>query len=387
MIGRKMLKTGMVGQSIVDCPVDLDALIMSENCTPEWIETNLGVSDDILYDAIRNSMYGGWILNLDFISGFSKPFRRRLFKNFDAFTQMVKMYFLIKVATLDDKVLTSEIESAYLDEGVTGLNVGKLFNPMTMLGNNMKEYDVEMMNGNITMRQVLLQSIQKFLGSGNKDDVDFSYSLYLPSFLNPRFFSGLSEAEHVSILGNLDRYFAFIRKFEMSMSFGRTKRNGEPNPALCLIKHIFSGEHPYSNRVKMSAWKQLYKEILARSGGSGAVGLFDIPRSMEIMRKMEEDVVIKSGHTLAEITDWTNKAEGVFESFELDCTLRNLDATDFFLFLIWQKTEMANGLVEFQDDATRDRLFRQLAGVIVPVKEIVDWKMNKTLVNSINESN
>lgn len=387
MIGRKMLKTGMVGQSIVDCPVDLDALIMSENCTPEWIETNLGVSDDILYDAIRNSMYGGWILNLDFISGFSKPFRRRLFKNIDAFTQMVKMYFLIKVATLDDKVLTSEIESAYLDEGVTGLNVGKLFNPMTMLGNNMKEYDIEMMNGNITMRQVLLQSIQKFLGSGNKDDVDFSYSLYLPSFLNPRFFSELSEAEHVSILGNLDRYFAFIRKFEMSMSFGRTKRNGEPNPALCLIKHIFSGEHPYSNRVKMSAWKQLYKEIMARVGGSGAVGLFDVPRSMEIMRKMEEDVVIKSGHTLSEITDWTNKAEGVFESFELDCTLRNLDATDFFLFLIWQKTEMANGLIEFQDDATRDRLFKQLAGVIVPVKEIVDWKMNKTLVNSINESN
>ena len=371
----------------MDCPVDLDALIMSENCTPEWIETNLGVSDDILYDAIRNSMYGGWILNLDFISGFSKPFRRRLFKNIDAFTQMVKMYFLIKVATLDDKVLTSEIESAYLDEGVAGLNVGKLFNPMTMLGNNMKEYDVEMMNGNITMRQVLLQSIQKFLGSGNKDDVDFSYSLYLPSFLNPRFFSELSEAEHVSILGNLDRYFAFIRKFEMSMSFGRTKRNGEPNPALCLIKHIFSGEHPYSNRVKMSAWKQLYKEIMARVGGSGAVGLFDVPRSMEIMRKMEEDVVIKSGHTLAEITDWTNKAEGVFESFELDCTLRNLDATDFFLFLIWQKTEMANGLIEFQDDATRDRLFRQLAGVIVPVKEIVDWKLNRTLVNSINESN
>ena len=64
--------------------------------------------------------------------------------------------------------------------------------------------------------------------------------------------------------------------------------------------------------------------------------------------------------------------------------MRNLDATDFFLFLIWQKPEMANGLVEFQDDATRNRLFKQLAGVIMPVKEIVDWKLNKTLVNCHN---
>lgn len=382
-----MLKTGNQGQSIYDCPVDLDALIMSDKCSPEWIELNLNVSDDILYDAIRNSMFGSWILELDFISGFSEMFRRRLFKIMDAFQTMAKMYFLIKVATLDDKTLTEEIESAYLDEGVSGLNVGKLFNPMTMLGNNMKEYDVDMMNGNITLRQVLLKCIQKFLGSGNKDDVDFSYSLYLPSILNPRFFSGLSEAEHVSILGNLDRYFAFITKFERSMSFGRTKRNGEPNLALCLVKHILSGNCPYSNRVKMSAWKQLYKEILGRQGNNGPVGVFDIPRTMEIMRKMEEDVILKSGHTLAEITDWTNKAEGIFESFELDCTLRNLDATDFFLFLIWQKPEMANGLVEFQDDATRNRLFKQLAGVILPVKEIVDWKLNKTLVNSLNNSN
>ena len=386
-MSRKMLKTGNQGQSIYDCPVDLDALIMSDKCSPEWIELNLNVSDDILYDAIRNSMFGSWILELDFISGFSEMFRRRLFKIMDAFQTMAKMYFLIKVATLDDKTLTEEIESAYLDEGVSGLNVGKLFNPMTMLGNNMKEYDVDMMNGNITLRQVLLKCIQKFLGSGNKDDVDFSYSLYLPSILNPRFFSGLSEAEHVSILGNLDRYFAFITKFERSMSFGRTKRNGEPNLALCLVKHILSGNCPYSNRVKMSAWKQLYKEILGRQGNNGPVGVFDIPRTMEIMRKMEEDVILKSGHTLAEITDWTNKAEGIFESFELDCTLRNLDATDFFLFLIWQKPEMANGLVEFQDDATRNRLFKQLAGVILPVKEIVDWKLNKTLVNSLNNSN
>ena len=384
MLSRRKIKTGMVGHSIVECPVDLDALIMSENCSPGWIELNLNVSEDILYDAIRCSMFGNWLLDIDFISGFSHGFRKRLFRNMDAFDQMSKMYFLIKAATLDDKSLSNEIECVYLDEGASCMNVEKLFNPMTMLGNSMKEYDNEMLKGNITMRQVLLKCIQKFLATGNKDDVDFSYSVYLPLFLNPRFFSTLSEAEHVSILGNLDRYFAFIAKFEKSIMFGRVKRSGEINPALCLVKHILSGEFPYSNRVKMSAWKQLHKETLARQKGFSAIGLFDVPKSVEVVRRIEGEVILKSGHTLDEVNDWIQKSEGLFESFELDCTLRNLDATDFFLYLLWQKPEMANGLVDFQDDATRNRLFRQLSGVIVPAKTTTEWKLNKTLVNSIN---
>ena len=387
-MSRKMLKTGNSGQSLFDCPVDLDALIMSDKCSPEWIELNLNVSDDILYDSIRNSMFGNWILELDFISGFSEKFRRRLFKIMDAFDQMAKMYFLIKVVNSGNSHLADEIEAVYLDEDARGLNVGNLFNPMTMLGNNMKEDDLAMLRGEVGLRQVLLKKIQKFLKSGNKDDVDFSFSLYLPTFLNPRFFKGLSEAEHVAILGNIDRYFAFINKFDKSISFGRRAgRKGEDkNPAQCLIKHIFSSGEQYSNRVKMSAWKQLYKETC--SCGTYLNRLYDTQMASDVMDKLV-DAVQKSGHTMSEIVDWIGKSEELFESFELDCTLRNLDATDFFLFLLLSghHVGMANGLIEFQDDATRNRLFKQLSSVMVPVKEAVDWKLNKTLVNSLNNSN
>ena len=384
---RRKLKTGENKGPLYDCPVDLDSLIMSNECSPEWIETNLNVSDDILYDAIRTSMFGNWILNLDFITGFSSGFRKRLYRNMDAFDQMSKMYFLIKVSGIGDSGLVKEIEDIYLEDGTSGVNVGKLFNPMTMLGNNLKDDDVLVLKGESTIRQILLKRIRKFLDTGNKDDVDFSHSLFLPTILNPKFFSALSEAEHVTILGNLDRYFEFIRKFERYISFARCSRGAsDRNPAQCLVKHIFSSGGMYSNRVKMSAWKQLYKETCARTSYLNSI--YDLQLVMDVIRKVESEVVVPSGHTLSEIMEWINKSEGVFESFELDCTLRNLDATDFFIFLFLSVNhpEMANGLVEFQDDATRDRLFKQLSSVMVPVKEAVDWKLNRTLVNSLNNS-
>lgn len=386
MAMRRKLKTGENKGQLYDCPVDLDSLIMSDRCSPEFIELNLDVSDDILYDAIRTSMFGNWILNLDFITGFSSGFRKRLYRNMDAFDQMSKMYFLIKVSGIDSGCLVKEIEDIYLEDGTSGVNVGKLFNPMTMLGNNMKDDDVLLLKGEATIRQVLLKRIRKFLDTGNKDDVDFSHSLFLPTILNPKFFSALSEAEHVAILGNLDRYFEFIRKFERSISFARFSRGAfDRNPAQCLVKHIFSSGGMYSNRVKMSAWKQLYKETCARKSHLNSI--YDLQLAMDVVRKVESDVVIPSGHTFSEITDWMNNADGVFESFELDCTLRNLDSTDFFLLLFMSgKEEMANGLVEFQDDATRDRLFRQLSSIMLPVKVAVDWKLNRTLVNSLNNS-
>lgn len=391
-MSRKMLKTGNMGQSMYDCPVDLDALIMSENCSPKWLELNLNVSEEILYDAIKNSMFGGWLLELDVVSGFSKDFRRRIFKNMDAFGEMEKMYFMIKVVNSGNTSLADEIEDVYVTGSTKGLNVNNLFNPMTMLGNNMKDDDLAVIHGDVDLRKVLLNRIQLFLKTGNKDDIDFSYSLFLPTVLNPRFFIGLSEAEHVSLVGNLDKYFSAIAKFGRSLVFGiSSRKEGNKNPARNLIKHIFSDEHQYSSRVKMLAWKQLYKETMSRSssyGINGLAGLYDMQAASELIDKIKSDVVEKSGHTTQEVIDWIVRADGLFESFELDCTLHNLDATDFFLFLLMSghKVDMVNGLIEFQDDATRNRLFKQLSSVMVPVKETVDWKLNKTLVNSINNS-
>ena len=60
-------------------------------------------------------------------------------------------------------------------------------------------------------------------------------------------------------------------------------------------------------------------------------------------------------------------ADGVFESFELDCTLHNLDATSFIVHLLCSRGyyKMAEGLVNFQDDNTRDKLFKYLSNMML----------------------
>ena len=71
--------------------------------------------------------------------------------------------------------------------------------------------------------------------------------------------------------------------------------------------------------------------------------------------------------TFEHIGNWLTNAEGVFEAFELDCTLHNLDASDYFLPILCEKDfhKMAEGLVNFQDDATKDRLFKQLSEMML----------------------
>lgn len=367
----------------IQCPLNLDSLIMSDECTPEFIEENLKVGQDIMWDAIRLSTCQYWLLKLENIAGFSTDFRDRIYNNLPAFSRMNRKYFHIKVSMcsndeLKEEVKFLEITNGQIDEGLN------LLNPMNMLSNDLKDYDKMVIEGKITLRKFILERIREFLKTGNKDTVDFSYSLFLPEILSPKFFMGLSEAEHIVILGNLDRYFRFIDNFSKN---GLTLRGSyqpghELNEPQNLLKHILSDEGTYTNRVKMIAWKQLFKEMEHRiSTDIDDMELFGEANSTCSFKMFDADGLDRSfapvvkrlkkeGLGQSNLIEWLDNANGVFESFELDCTLHNLDATDFLPVILTSRPyyKMAEALVDFQDDETRSKLFKTLAENMISFK-------------------
>ena len=68
--------------------------------------------------------------------------------------------------------------------------------------------------------------------------------------------------------------------------------------------------------------------------------------------------------------EWMNAAEGVVESFELDCTLHNVDATEFLLQIMTDREhcKMARGLMDFQDTEVRNKLFKMVADAMTPFR-------------------
>ena len=349
----------------IQCPVDLDSLIMSDNLTPNFIEDNLNIGDDILWDAIRLSTCSYWLLKLDVLKEFSPKFRKRIYKSLPAFSRMVRVYFYIQVMTSSEKELKSELLDWENEHGLTDSNLN-LYNPLNNLGNDLKEWDLKVLHGEITLRQFLLERIKVFLETGNKSDVDFSNSLFLTELLSPKFFHGLSEAEHISILGNIDGYFKVVEKFAKKGLTLRTtySPHHEFNPPQHLLKHILSGEFPYTNRVKMIAWKQLYKEVdHLMAGSSTAIARVFDPDLLDRNFGPVIERLKKEGLGQSNVIEWLDNADGVFESFELDCTLHNLDAADFLPVILTSRPyyRMAEGLVDFQDDETRNRLFKEVS--------------------------
>lgn len=366
MIGRRKLKSNVAS---IECPVDLDSLILSDSCSPEYLEENLNVHDDILHDAIALSDCAGWLLKLDVFEKFSQDLRLALYGCLDAFSMMSRVYFIIQLQESGKDGIIEEFSDWSVNHTLPDNNI-QLLNPLSMLGNDMKGRDIEILNGELTLRRFLLDSIGKFLKSGNKSDVDFSYSLFLPELLNPRFFKDLGEGEQIVILGNLDRYFQFTNKFTRKTGFSAVHAKQELNPPQALIRHVLSGQFPYTNRVKMTAWKKLFGEIgNLYSNFTTKTGMFkvmDVDKVNVLLKELKEKLEPKDV-TFETVGKWLDAAEGVFESFELDCTLHNVDASDFFVLILCAKEyyKIAEGLVNFQDDATRDRLFKQLSGVLL----------------------
>ena len=347
--------------------IDLDNLILMKECVPQYIETNLDVQDMVMYDAIRLSMCSSWLLKEDVLHSFSRDFRLKLFKNIDAFPKFARIYFLIRIGGLANNIRDNELLSEYalVSSFPDKDHELQLYNPIGLLGNDIKDDDLLVLNGEMSLRSMIDKRIREFISTKDEEKIDFSASLFLPEILNPKFFNESSEAEQVVILRNMDKYFKFLNKFNVR-SFGKVIK--EICPPLCLLKHVLSCEYGYSERVVNLAWKQLLVEMESSSKNNTrkTSALFRIFSYYKLIDNM--DKIDKSLHQ--SILKWLDDSEGVFESFELDCTLHNLNSTDFIWFMLTYKDcwKMLGSALSFQDTETRMKLYKELAETIVSVR-------------------
>lgn len=367
MVGRRKLKSNTAS---IECPIDLDSLILSDGCSPEFLETNLNVNEDILHDAIMWSDCAGWLLKLDVFEKFSADLRYAIFNCLAAFSLMNRVYFILQLQHSGKDGIIGEFADWSVNHVLPDKNI-QLLNPLSMLGNDVKGQDIEILQGRLTLRRFLLDNIGNFLKTGNKGDVDFSYSLFLPELLNPRFFKDIGEGEQIVILGNMDKYFQFTSKFTRKTGLSAIHAKNELNIPQALLKHVLSGDCPYTNRVKMMAWKQLFKEIgNLYNNFTTKTGVFKVVSAEEVNKLvigLNANELVPKGESFEHLDKWLTEAEGVFEAFELDCTLHNLNASDYFIPILCDKGfyKMAEGLINFQDDSTRDKLFKQLSSVMM----------------------
>lgn len=355
----------------IQCPLDLDSLIMPQTTTPDVVELNCALADDdILYDALRLSTCSYWMFKLDVLEQFSSDFRTRLYGCLPAVSRIVKSYFNYQMDSASTH-LKDEYDRFLEEQGLQGFD--NLNNPFKMLSNDIKECDLKVLKGQTTPRQMLIDRIQEFIDTKDKDKIDFSYSLFLPEFLNPKFFQELSEAEQVVLVLNLGKYFDFLRKMlngKPGVFRGALVRKRELFPPKLIVKHIFESDS-YSNRVKMLAWGQLYLELEKAGSRNKTFGAATILDDIDAVTTNIDSAFMKLAKvdvTPAQLDKWLADSEGVFESFELDCTLHNLDATNFFVLIAShpQHYKMTKGMVDFQDDDTRNRMFKVIAKTMTP---------------------
>jgi len=361
----------------LECPLDLDGLIMSPSGNvPEFLGDNLNVGDDILENAISLSTCAGWLLTLDVFRHFSLDLRTRLMRCLPSFTPMVSIYFVLQTTNLNsDDPLRIEVEK-FLSENPNVINKDSLslFNPLSKLNNPIREIDLSILNGRTFLRKALLDRIDAFLKSKDKSLIDFSNSLFLPELLNPRFFSELSEGEMLVVLGMAGEYYRAASGFlkgRWAMGSALTSglgANKKVNPVQALIKWILSGEIETTTlRVKLMAFKRFMAEVERAGGGRGnAVGssafkLLEHNKMMEMYDREQKEFQQKE-ISQTEFAEWLNNSHGLFESFELDCTLHNLDATMFWMELMLNPAymKMVYGLIDFQDDDVKEKVLKEI---------------------------
>lgn len=168
-----------------------------------------------------------------------------------------------------------------------------------------------------------------------------------------------------------EKYFPAVASFS---NWGWTAssmmpRGRKANPPQALLKWVMMSDE-CSIQTKMLAYRQFLKEIerMKMKSSSGPVGsmgniigrILDNWKMMN-MEKRQTDELSKKEISTTSLMEWLSKSEGLFESFELDCTLHNLDATKFWPeILCYPDIKMAAGMMDFQDDDIKLRLMKEI---------------------------
>ena len=359
---------------VIECPLDLDELIMSPLAgSSDFLNVNLNVSDDILSDAISLSAYAGWLLTLDVFRRLSLDIRTSLLQNLNFFSPIVVVCFLAQVNSLSaSDPLRIEVEK-FLEVNPSSMNRNALglYNPLTRLNNPTRAMDLSILSGESFLRRAFFEQIEKFLKSRDMSDIDFSSSVFLPEILHPRFFLELSEGERHVVLRMCEKYFPAVASFSNWgwAASSMMPRGRKANPPQALLKWVMMSDE-CSIQTKMLAYRQFLKEIerMKMKSSSGPVGsmgyiigrILDNWKMMN-MEKRQTDELIQKEISTTSLMEWLNNSEGLFESFELDCTLHNLDATIFWPEILnYPDIKMAAGMMDFQDDDIKIRLMKEI---------------------------
>ena len=359
---------------VIECPLDLDELIMSPLAgSSDFLNVNLNVSDDILSDAISLSAYAGWLLTLDVFRRLSLDIRTSLLQNLNFFSPIVVVCFLAQVNSLSaSDPLRIEVEKFLeVNPSIVNRNALGLYNPLTRLNNPTRAMDLSILSGESFLRRAFFEQIEKFLKSRDMSDIDFSSSVFLPEILHPRFFLELSEGERHVVLRMCEKYFPAVASFSNWgwAASSMMPRGRKANPPQALLKWVMMSDE-CSIQTKMLAYRQFLKEIerMKMKSSSGPVGsmgyiigrILDNWKMMN-MEKRQTDELIQKEISTTSLMEWLNNSEGLFESFELDCTLHNLDATIFWPEILnYSDIKMAAGMMDFQDDDIKIRLMKEI---------------------------
>lgn len=348
------------------CPLNLDTLIMSDRFSAGEIERNLGVLDDtMMSDCIKRSACAPWILRIGVLDGFSAEFRKRVFRHIASFNPSSVSYLLHQIDAFGRKDLSDEIENAIEDQYVKMefKNFSPLTNPYSRMNNPMKMHDQKVVEGDFTVRHLLLDRIQEFLRTSDKECVDFSGSIFLVEMLNPRFFDGITEAEHMVLMKNIGKYIHVLS----SSSYSKNRPN-TMFPPLVLLKHVLSSDK-FTMRVRYIAWQELFNTIVNDPEAESYHTMTKIAQMFNL-----EDVVNSTSkmfstddeYQMHDIYDILSKSNNLFGEFEIECALRGLNSADYFPMLLNfpQFFPIAKDMVEFQDDSTKDKMFKGLGELL-----------------------
>lgn len=353
--------------------VDLDQILLSDDLTPGLVSaafpsSHVPPGDPALFHSILDSTLSPWLLGLDFLRGFPEAFRSRVLDCLPAFPAVVVERFAAKVQNSPDRDLAEALNRAGNASGLT-----ELTNPLGMLGNPRRGRDLDILAGRRTLAKDLLDCVEGYLADGDRRHVDFSRSLFLPELLCPVMFRTLSEGLQLVLLSGFGDDMRSLTRPKLALG-GVSRTGSQLNLPRVLARWAMSSGSGCSPVVRSFAWRQLDRWVRAEIDRGAK------PRSRKAARRsppgptpldqnfdptrvslMDMDLGIslrKRGWDLSTPRDWMDRAEGLFESFEMDCSLHGLQAVEFLPEMLFRVDyyPMLGPMLDFQSPSERSNL-------------------------------